>query len=227
LDNFKDVYVEKPWGYEYLVYENNDAALWLLYIKNGESTSLHSHPKKTTGLILLNGKAQLDFINDSKIIEAPKKEMFRRGLFHKTTALSEGGLFVLEIETPNEKKDLVRLDDTYGRTKKGYEKEKSFIPKDADMIWIDESEIINFKEFRYRGISFFIYKISKIEELELFKDTEIIMFLRGGLYKEIDNKKVFITVPGDIGVNNIVKQVAKNMDSFSEDTLVLTLNKKI
>lgn len=227
MDNFKDIYVEKPWGYEYLVYENNDAALWLLYIKKGESTSLHSHPKKTTGLILLNGKAQLDFINDSKIIEAPKKEMFRRGLFHKTTALSEGGLFVLEIETPNEKKDLVRLDDTYGRTKKGYEKEKSFIPKDDDMIWIDESEIINFKEFRYRDISFFIYKISKIEELELFKDTEIIMFLRGGLYKEIDNKKVFITVPGDIGVNNIVKQVAKNMDSFSEDTLVLTLNKKL
>jgi len=227
LDNFKDVYVVKPWGYEYLVYENNDAALWLLYIKNGESTSLHSHPKKTTGLILLNGKAQLDFINDSKIIEAPKKEMFRRGLFHKTTALSEGGLFVLEIETPNEKKDLVRLDDTYGRIKKGYEKEKSFLPKDDDMIWIDESEIINFKEFRYRDISFFIYKISKIEELELFKDTEIIMFLRGGLYKEIDNKKVFITVPGDIGVNNIVKQVAKNMDSFSEDTLVLTLNKKL
>jgi hypothetical protein len=53
------------------------------------------------------------------------------------------------------------------------------------------------------------------------------MFLRGGLYKEIDNKKVFITVPGDIGVNNVVKQVAKNMDSFSEDTLVLTLNKKL
>ena len=95
MDNFKDIYVEKPWGYEYLVYENDDAALWLLYIKEGESTSLHSHPKKTTGLVLLNGKAQLDFINDSKIIESPKKEMFRRGLFHKTTALSEVGVFVL------------------------------------------------------------------------------------------------------------------------------------
>ncbi len=227
MDNFKDIYVEKPWGYEYLVYENNDAALWLLYIKEGESTSLHSHPKKTTGLVLLNGKAQLDFINDSKIIEGPKKEMFRRGLFHKTTALSEGGVFVLEIETPNEKKDLVRLDDTYGRIKKGYEKKKSYLPKETDMVWIDESEISSFKEFSYRGINFFIYKISKTEELSLFKDTEIIMFLRGGLYKEIDNKKVFITVPGDIGVNNIVKQVAKNMDSFSEDTLVLTLNKQL
>ena len=95
------------------------------------------------------------------------------------------------------------------------------------MVWIDESEISSFKEFSYRGINFFIYKISKTEELSLFKDTEIIMLLRGGLYKEIDNKKVFITVPGDIGVNNIVKQVAKNMDSFSEDTLVLTLNKQL
>jgi|TARA_Y100000389_G_scaffold65136_1_gene61190 mannose-6-phosphate isomerase-like protein (cupin superfamily) len=227
LDNFKDIYVEKPWGYEYLVYENRDVALWLLYIKEGESTSLHNHPKKTTGLVLLNGKAQIDFINDSKIIESPKKEMFRRGLFHKTTALSDGGVFILEIETPNDKKDLVRLDDTYGRVKKGYEKKNSFKPKEADMFWIDENEIYNFKEFSYRGISFFIYKISKIEELLLFKDTEIIMFLRGGLYKDIENEKIFITVPGDIGVNNIIKQVANNMDSFSEDTLVLTLNKKL
>ena len=52
------------------------------------------------------------------------------------------------------------------------------------------------------------------------------MFLKGGLYKIIDDKKVFITVPGDIGVNNIVKKVAKNMDSFSGDTMVLTLNRK-
>ena len=59
-----------------------------------------------------------------------------------------------------------------------------------------------------------------------FKDDEIIMFLKGGLYKIIDDKKVFITVPGDIGVNNIVKKVAKNMDSFSGDTMVLTLNRK-
>lgn len=227
MDYFKDVYVKKPWGYEYLIYENNYAALWLLYIKKGESTSLHSHPKKTTGLILLNGKAKLDFINDSKIIEAPKKEMFRRGLFHKTTALSKDGVFVLEIENPNDKKDLVRLNDNYGRSKKGYEKKKSFIPKEDDMIWIDESEITDFKEFKYRDISFIISKISKTEELAQFKDTEIIMFLRGGLYKEIENKKVFVTVPGDIGVNNIIQQVGKNMDSLSEDTLVLTLNKKL
>ena len=226
MNNFKDIYVKKPWGYEYLLYENENAALWMLYISKNESTSLHSHPKKTTGLILLNGEAQIDFINDSKKISAPKKEMFRRGLFHKTTSLSKDGIFVLEIETPNEKNDLVRLNDSYGRSKKGYENSKNFYNRDDDMLWINEEEIIENEEFIYKTVKFYVYKLNNINDLYLFEDDEIIMFLKGGLYKIIDDKKVFITVPGDIGVNNIVKKVAKNMDSFSGDTMVLTLNRK-
>ena len=32
--------VKKPWGYEYLVYENQNVGLWFLYIAPNQSTSI-------------------------------------------------------------------------------------------------------------------------------------------------------------------------------------------
>ena len=52
---YEKTVVKKPWGYEYLVYQNDKVALWFLYIGHGHQTSMHCHPNKTTGLILLNG----------------------------------------------------------------------------------------------------------------------------------------------------------------------------
>ncbi len=56
--------VKKPWGYEYLLYENDKVALWFLYIKSGERTSTHCHPNKTTGLVLLDGEVEVSFLSD-------------------------------------------------------------------------------------------------------------------------------------------------------------------
>jgi hypothetical protein len=53
--DFKNVVVNKPWGYEYLVYQNDSVAVWYLYLREGAATSLHCHPKKKTGIILLKG----------------------------------------------------------------------------------------------------------------------------------------------------------------------------
>ena len=58
---FNENIVKKPWGYEYLVYENDDVGLWFLYISKDQSTSTHCHPKKTTGLVVLDGEAELSF----------------------------------------------------------------------------------------------------------------------------------------------------------------------
>ena len=65
MSNYNINIVKKPWGYEYLAYENKHIALWFLYIKHTHSTSLHCHPNKTTGLILLDGKAEVSFLNDT------------------------------------------------------------------------------------------------------------------------------------------------------------------
>ena len=61
--------IKKPWGYEYLVYQDANVALWFLYIAPNQKTSFHSHPKKTTGLIVLDGKAQVDFFNNENKLD--------------------------------------------------------------------------------------------------------------------------------------------------------------
>ena len=47
-----------------------------------------------------------------------------RSRFHSTQALTDSFLF--EIESPEDKADLVRLDDSYGRENSGYEDSGSF-----------------------------------------------------------------------------------------------------
>ena len=53
----------KPWGHEYLIYKNEDIAIWHLFINKWESTSLHCHPNKKTGLLVLRGGAKISFLN--------------------------------------------------------------------------------------------------------------------------------------------------------------------
>ena len=49
--------IVKPWGYEYLVFKNDFVAIWMLQIVRKRKTSMHAHPNKKTGLILLSGSA--------------------------------------------------------------------------------------------------------------------------------------------------------------------------
>ena len=64
---FEKNIVKKPWGYEYLVYENENIGMWLLYISNNNQTSMHCHSEKTTGLVVLDGQVEITFLSDSKI----------------------------------------------------------------------------------------------------------------------------------------------------------------
>ena len=52
--NFLKVVVNKPWGYEYLMFQNTNVAIWMLYIKKGHSTSMHCHLKKKTSIVLIS-----------------------------------------------------------------------------------------------------------------------------------------------------------------------------
>ena len=120
--------VTKPWGNEYIVYRNsNKLSVTLLNINYNKKTSLHCHPTKKTGFIVLSGKALIQlglWKATSKYFSAPSKLMIRTGLFHSIKATSKKGLCALEFETPVNKKDLVRFKDSYGREKKPYEGKK-------------------------------------------------------------------------------------------------------
>lgn len=217
----KEIVVQKPWGYEYLIYESQDVAVWLLYIEQGKTTSLHCHPKKTTGLILLEGEAELGFIADSKIIQSPSKQMIRRGLFHSTKALSSPGIFLLEIETPNDKEDLVRLFDEYGRVAEGYEPQQNWYPKNENHIWIENPRSGSANTYSIGHSTLTVSIVRELGDLVSFGDDEIVMFLRGGIGKQVGDRKHLATVPGDIGVGLVLKQVASQMEYCDPETIVL------
>ena len=117
--------VIKPWGYEYVVYrKRNLLSVTLLSIDYKKKTSLHCHPNKKSGFIMLSGKALFQlglWKKRSEIKVSPSKRMIARGLFHQITSLSKKGIIALEFETPADKKDLVRFRDDYGREQKSYE----------------------------------------------------------------------------------------------------------
>ena len=105
----------KPWGHEYLIYENQDIAIWHLFINKWEKTSLHCHPNKKTGLIVLQGGATVRFLNGKQKVFTGEKVMIRHGVFHQTKNMTGGVLQLFEIENPVNKGDIVRLKDSYGR----------------------------------------------------------------------------------------------------------------
>ena len=120
-NTYKNRVVVKPWGYEFLVFENNIVAVWLLYIKKGYSTSMHCHPQKKTSLILLSGNAMSNTFLQRRYLRGGDALIIEKAVFHSTKTLSDDGVFLLEIETPPNKIDLVRLEDRYGRETTGYE----------------------------------------------------------------------------------------------------------
>lgn len=118
--DYRNIVVKKPWGYEYLMFENDYVAIWILHLKKGQENSLHCHPTKKTAMVVLSGKIRATTLTDWFELGILDGLMYENGLFHTQKALSDN-VFLLEIETPPNKKDLVRLKDSYGRAGKAYE----------------------------------------------------------------------------------------------------------
>lgn len=119
--SYENMVVVKPWGYEFLVYQNDQVAVWFLHLEKGHATSMHCHPKKKTALIVLSGQALCNTFYNRNYLYGIDGVVIEPGVFHSTQAISSGGASLIEVETPVDKTDLVRLDDQYGRSGKGYE----------------------------------------------------------------------------------------------------------
>ena len=111
--------VLKPWGSEYTIFRNSISSTKLLRINFNRSTSLHCHPMKKTGFIIIKGKVNVDLgFYNSKRMSSISRLMIRPGLFHCTKNFNKQTATILEIETPIDKDDLVRFKDNYGRENK-------------------------------------------------------------------------------------------------------------
>ena len=57
----------KPWGHEFLVFENKNIGIWFLNIMKGHQTSLHCHFKKDTIIIVIKGSAKIMLMDDEVV----------------------------------------------------------------------------------------------------------------------------------------------------------------
>tara|TARA_R110000824_G_scaffold5670_3_gene26052 strand:+ start:14688 stop:15359 length:672 start_codon:yes stop_codon:yes gene_type:complete len=214
--------VKKPWGYEYLMYENEKVALWFLYIKKGEQTSTHCHPNKTTGLALLDGIVNVSFLSDVKRLKPFSKIMIRKGLFHSTQALSDTGACVLEIETPVNKHDLVRFKDSYGREGKPYEDTTFEYPKEEDCVWLEDPPSGQSRSYKTGNVTLEVTSILSSDFFHTLADDQNVMFLRGGLITEYG---INVAGHGDIVAASILKQLTAVFQNIKKNTVLMLMRK--
>ncbi len=146
--DYSKVIVKKPWGYEYRVFENEHVAIWMLHLVRKRKTSMHCHPQKKTSLILLSGKAMLSHSNGSISLNSMDGVILGQGVFHSTEAVnalpidpqSENGIWVMEIESPPLKNDLVRMKDAYGRAGAAYEGAEHMVYNSESCLSLEEPD---------------------------------------------------------------------------------------
>ena len=215
-ENYSSKIIKKPWGFEYLIYENENVALWALHIKYKHSTSYHCHSEKTTGLIVLDGKCKVSFLDDSKTLSPLDKIMIRKRLFHSTKSLSQNGSIIFELETPNNKSDLIRLKDNYGRQGLPYEDHNHELEKPSDYLWIDE-KIQDYSFYNYQ-LQFF--NIANLDFLKKTNDNSKIIFLDGGL---LSNNNQYVVAFGDILDCKTILELSPVIKKVQENTKILII----
>lgn len=204
--DYQNVLVKKPWGCEYRMYDNGLVSVWHLFIRHGERTSMHCHPTKKTGIILLSGEAVVSFLNDSRTIRSLAKLMIREGLFHSTAAVSPEGVVVLETETPSDKADLVRLEDEYGRQEKPYEGSEAVIPLGEDCIRLSAPREEDVQRTRLGDCTLSMEKVREAAGLLERPPGEVIVVLEGGLFSRTGDPVLSI---GDVVSSETVSRLAK------------------
>jgi len=215
--DFSKILVKKPWGEEYEVFNNEDISLWHLIIKPGHKTSLHCHPKKKTGLIVLDGHARLDFLSGYNDLQTLDKRIIRPSVFHSTTNTGITDLHLLEVETPKDKLDLLRLEDDYSRAGTPYESEKNFEP-------------LIFKRFNFStysiGMAQFLLNITATRKLvdSSYRPTrpEKILILHGRIHRE----DIEVAGPGDILDEQTIGRLLDKFDATKLDIVSFSLVKQ-
>ena len=198
----------KPWGHEYLIYENDQVAIWHLFINKWQRTSLHCHPNKKTGLLVLRGGAQISFLNGKQKVFTGEKVMIRHGVFHQTKNMTGEVLELFEIENPVDKGDIVRLEDSYGRAGIPYGDEDDVEGSDKSLggycIWerIGDCDVC----------------IEKINSLEALGAPDLVMITQGG----ISFNQYKVAGPGDTLDSQTFNSLAQkfSIDSNTEGVLV-------
>lgn len=110
--------VQKPWGSEKILVQNDIYVVKEIYVKPGGKLSLQYHDKKVESMSLVSGKGYL-YTRKPTYSGKTKMRPFKSynipaGTIHRLEAGSAEACVVIEVSTV-ELDDVVRLEDVYGR----------------------------------------------------------------------------------------------------------------
>lgn len=130
--NYLDKGYIKPWGYEYMAFQNKELGVWILNINQGQQTSVHCHFHKDTVLCVLTGTFRIELYEGFIILNEGDFCYIPACMFHGIFAYSPNAV-LLEVEVyhkytdpdgaileHSDKNDLLRLRDVYTRDKNTY-----------------------------------------------------------------------------------------------------------
>ena len=195
----------------------------MLKIKKNHKTSLHCHPKKKTGFIVLDGKVEVELgFYEKVVLKAPSKLMIRPGLFHSTKSLSKNNATILEIETPIDKNDLVRFKDNYGRENKPYEGKNKMKKKLVNDMFFKIPKKFGTNKYKFKSLIITVEKHKDAKKLANRSKNTIFAVLDGGL---VNKQKRFVLSPGDIVKTETIAKLTEVFTVLKKIT-VLTISKK-
>ena len=154
----------------------------------------------------------------------------KKGVFHCSKALSPEGIIILETETPINKRDLVRLEDAYGRKEKGYEGIESRIflgdglgfhlPNFCgDQLVYNVSKKLG--DFNLRLATYKTAKELK-ETLESLDTESLVGILEGAI---VDTANTYRLEPGDLTTIEELKKTQDFVTIGEGELLFITKNK--
>ena len=188
---------DKPWGKEYLAFQNKNIGIWILIVNKDQETSLHCHFKKDTILMQISGSFKINLFNTYLQLGIFEAVYVPRDTFHGIHSYIDNSVLMeIEIYTEDiqytDKNDLLRIKDIYNRDKDKYETSvNERIPF--------ENESMLFKAPNKYNIDNTKIEIIKVNNLDTIKnDFEKIILLEGCLFS--DSKKI---TAGSIIDNNI------------------------
>ena len=201
--------VKKPWGEEYTIFNNKQKlAITLVKIKPQQGTSLHCHPKKKTGFIIIKGspKIQVGIHKKNTWKSRPLSILvLRPGLFHSIKNQSnKNDVVALEFETPYIKKDLIRFKDKYGRQEKGYETKNFMVKLKKKNLRFSRPKLK--KKYSLFGRKIIIQNVTLKKQILNYNDRSVSAILDGRL---IDDKNNTVISFGEIIKTKSLKILTK------------------
>ena len=216
-------YVIKPWGHEYRLNLSDYLCITFLIINSGSRTSLHCHPEKLTSLVCINGEGRINFLNNSIKFGKMNSFIVRTGLFHQIENISNEKLLVLEFENPNDKDDLIRFSDDFGRQNQPYENGKQISDSNQGMEIEFLKSFGKLNEWVYENLTFKRLGVDDLSSTKI-SETSIFSVMRGRIFESNSDKTILR--PGD-SINGLTLNKILESFQYSLDFEVLSVIEKV